>query len=339
MPTLNNLLKRENNNFDLIRLLAALAVIFSHSFRLFKANSFNDPSRYTPFNEDAGALAVYVFFFLSGILITNSIIRSESKLSFITMRIARIYPALIICVFFTVIIGSLLTTYSASHYFTNRLTWAYFFHNTTLLYQVRYYLPGVFENNHYPNVVNGSLWTLPLEITCYIFTFFIGSAILSKNNILKFLFIIISIAGVYYLRDNLFNKQVLFFAIGSVCCLFGKSIPVDWRIGIFILILFFAFNTHFPYLLYICLIYNLLVLAGFNWIRKIKLPGDFSYGIYIYSFFIQQILALYFPALNPYHGMLLTLPLVLILAGLSWFIIELPALKFGRVLTHKYIQK
>lgn len=334
MQTLNNLLKRENNNFDLIRLMAALAVIFSHSFRLFNANGFNDPSAYK--HDDAGSLAVYVFFFLSGFLITNSIARSESKLSFVIMRVARIYPALIICVFITVIIGAFLTTNTISNYFSNRLTWAYFFYNATLLHQIIYNLPGVFENNHYPNAVNGSLWTLPLEITCYILIFFIGSAILSKNNILRLILITIFIAAAYYLKLDFFNAQVLFFSIGSLCYLFRKRIVIDWRIGLFTLILFFAFNTHLPYLLHICLIYNLLVLSGINWVRIIKLPGDFSYGVYIYSFLIQQALASNFPGLNPYNGMLLTIPLVLIWAGLSWFIIELPALKLGRALTHKY---
>jgi peptidoglycan/LPS O-acetylase OafA/YrhL len=338
MQTLSNVLKRENNNFDLIRSVAALAVVFSHSFHLFNAKGFIDPSIYPPTKDNAATLAVYVFFFLSGTFITNSLIRSESITSFIIMRILRIYPAIIICISFTIIIGLLLTTDSITNYLTNRVTWAYYFHNITL-FVVRYHLPGVFENNSYPNVVNGSIWTLPIELTCYLFTFLIGYVILLKNYVMKFFYLLVLSTTAYWLRENLLTIPVLFFATGSLCCLWREKIVIDRRIGGILLIIFLLFYSYFPYLFHICLLYNLLVLGSLNWFMKIKLPGDFSYGVYIYSFFIQQILALYFPGASPYNGTLLTIPLVLILAGLSWFIIELPALKFGKsLITNKFKQ-
>src|ERR1700744_32042 len=118
MKVLDTVLKRENNNFDLIRLLAALMVLLFHTFYLFKDHEPHTHSSALLSGESIGGLAVYIFFFLSGMFITSSFINSRSNYAFGLMRIFRLWPALIACVILTVFIaGPLVSTYSPKAYF------------------------------------------------------------------------------------------------------------------------------------------------------------------------------------------------------------------------------
>src|SRR5581483_1550015 len=116
MKTLDTVLKRSHNNFDLIRLIAALMVVFGHSFDLFKSYGYHDPVN-AAVHESPGTLAVYIFFFLSGIFITQSFLNKKNHLSFARMRLFRIWPGLIVCTLFTVfIIGTTLTDLPIGQY-------------------------------------------------------------------------------------------------------------------------------------------------------------------------------------------------------------------------------
>ena len=62
-------------------------------------------------------------------------------------------------------------------------------------------------------------------------------------------------------------------------------------------------------------------------IRRFNLIGDYSYGIYILCFPIQQTLVMLYPEITPLKLLLASFPIVLALAILSWHFIEHPALK------------
>src|SRR5690606_29965057 len=147
-----------------IRLSAAIAVIYAHSYPL--TSSFEDPLK--NFSSDKisfGSLAVAIFFIISGLLISQSFHRSD-LLKFTVARILRIYHALVVITLLSVfILGPVFTNFSWSSYFTDRMTLKYLFNVFSI--RIQHHLPGVFENNYYPNTVNGSLWTLPIEIACY----------------------------------------------------------------------------------------------------------------------------------------------------------------------------
>ena len=123
---LEQAIRRENNNFDLVRLIAALAVIFGHSFYLFPTNGYKEPISIILKNDYSGSLAVYVFFFLSGIFITSSFDKSNSPVKFVIARAFRIWPALIVCILLTVfVIGPIFTNQSLANYFSAHQTWRY----------------------------------------------------------------------------------------------------------------------------------------------------------------------------------------------------------------------
>ncbi len=155
------------NSFDLLRLLAAAAVVFHHVAPL----SGRPAQRL--FSTDFGELGVGVFFVISGYLVTASWRRTPRLWTFLKKRLLRIEPALVASLAVTaLVLGAFATTLPPADYFRAPQVWLYVVRNA-LLYPVTYELPGVFTHNPLPAVVNGSLWTLRLE-----FSFYLGVAAL-----------------------------------------------------------------------------------------------------------------------------------------------------------------
>ena len=149
-----------NNNINALRFIAAFMVIFSHSFVL-----VNNELPLI-FGISVGGVAVDIFFVLSGYLIAKSWSRDENILRYFLRRFLRIFPALFVIVLLTIfVLGPLTSNLSPEAYFANPDVYKYLL-NAILIRND--YLPGVFENNPYPNAINGSLWTLTIEACMYL---------------------------------------------------------------------------------------------------------------------------------------------------------------------------
>lgn len=141
------------DNFVAIRLIAAILVVFGHSFPL---TGTVGPEY---LGNPTSTMAVKVFFVISGYLISESWLRDPNLGRYLQRRALRIFPALIVmCLLTIVIIGPVLTRLSTKEYITSAGTWRYL---QNVFLHPNYALPGIFEQNIYPNAVNGSLWTLP----------------------------------------------------------------------------------------------------------------------------------------------------------------------------------
>lgn len=180
-----------NNNFNLIRFLAACLVLVSHSFTLL---GLPEPLG-GKIGMTGGSIAVDIFFVTSGFLIAGSFFRCQSIIQFLWARFLRIYPALFVAVLFcTFIVGGYFTKLPLSHYLSHAAVSDYFIHNITLVFGVSYVLPEVFSSNTYPHSVNGSLWTLPYELRMYLYLAVIGTIISSfgSNKSIRRGFIVIT---------------------------------------------------------------------------------------------------------------------------------------------------
>ena len=144
------ILKR-SNNFDALRMIAALMVFVSHSFAMSSGTILTEPiSRISRQQTDAGSIAVSVFFIISGYLITMSFTRSRSILSFVINRALRILPALaVVLLVLTFVAGPLLSVEPMSIYFRSPETYRFFLVNLSL-YDAWGYLPGVFLHTPWP---------------------------------------------------------------------------------------------------------------------------------------------------------------------------------------------
>jgi peptidoglycan/LPS O-acetylase OafA/YrhL len=185
---LSDVLKRGANNFDILRLIAALAVIIGHAYSIAPQPPLQDKVLSILHFDYSGSLAVKFFFFLSGLLVTNSIILKPNTFQFLAKRVFRIFPGLLVCLLIAVlIVGPIFTQVSLAEYFSSAETWTYVTKNFFLT-DLQWKLTGVFSDSKYG--LNGSLWTLPYEVLCYIYLAILYGLGFLKNKIVANIFFV-----------------------------------------------------------------------------------------------------------------------------------------------------
>ena len=163
---LGDLTGGRDNNILLLRFVAALAVILFHCYAL--TGRWTDEPLWKAAPElNLGAIGVKMFFVISGFLVTQSWITRQRLDQFVVARVLRIYPALVAATLWTIALAALSSYLPATAFFTHPQTGDYFW-RTALAVDTREGLPGAFAGNPFPHAVNGSLWTLPIELRLYL---------------------------------------------------------------------------------------------------------------------------------------------------------------------------
>lgn len=330
--TLGELFKNKTNNLNLMRLIAALAVIYGHASAVTGKGPADIFLQWVGY-KFIGGVAVDVFFVISGYLITQSALSKNGLIYYCASRILRIYPGLIMCVFFTVFILGLSLT-KTPDYLHSQQVWEYFFVNISA-FNTAYFLPGVFENLH-DKAINGSLWSLVVEVRLYIIVLALAVlGVLKKRSVFNFLFFFSIIAG--YLNPEFWkflflyeNHQhvALMFLIGSFCLINKDVIYIGP--GVLLLLMFFAASQHgtpsfgvaytilIPYL-----VFYLAFAPGFGWFNKF---GDYSYGVYLYGWICQQLVVMWLPESTNFSLTILSSLLAFSFAFASWHLVEKPSI-------------
>lgn len=336
--------RHRDNNFNILRMFAALAVLITHSFALATGDPRAEPFRGT-LGMTMGLMAVDIFFITSGFLITGSLLKRGGAIEFIWARALRIFPALVVMLVITVFgMGLFVTTLPVDQYLTSKQVYSYFVYCATLFFGVAYDLPGVFTDNPYKNAVNGSLWTLPYEVRMYAILLGLWcitrvlKGVDSKSfkvviTCLSFFFL----AAIFYTRQTnspiapLFMLGYMFF-IGSVFYLWKDKILLNKHIALPALVVLVAaanIDKTIFFVLYILLLpYIVLYFAYFpsRLVRNYNRFGDYSYGVYIYAFPVQQCLAFMMPGISVRNMIFFSLSITLVLAIASWNLVERHAL-------------
>jgi peptidoglycan/LPS O-acetylase OafA/YrhL len=328
-----------DNNIQLLRFLAAAAVMLFHCYALTSHWTDEPLWRLAP-EFNLGALGVRVFFVVSGFLVTQSWDVRRRLDQFVVARALRIYPALVVATLGTIALAALSSTLPATAFFAHPQTGDYFW-RTALGIEVHDRLPGAFAKNPFPNAVNGSLWTLPIELRLYLLIAVAGVIGLVTRRALWLVAVIALIGTMVALRGDVLRvlpgpdaaaviELTLLFALGSLAYAWRDVLPLS-LVAALAAIALVAWNPggaargvlFAPLLTYI-----VLVLAYHPWIRW-RLPnraGDYSYGLYVYAFPIQQTVVQRAGVLEPLALFAYAFPVVLILAMLSWHAMERPAL-------------
>lgn len=346
--------ERSNTNcFDFLRVLSALAVLYSHSFAL-----IGKPEPQPIAGQSFGSLAVAVFFAISGFLVCQSWARDSSPWRFAGRRALRILPGLLIVILFTaILVGPLFTTISWQAYFGAKATWSYI--PRTFLFLAVPPLPGLFDSNPYPTVNNGSLWTLRYEVLMYAWLAMVGT-LLPKTHLktacsLSFFgFSILWIVLLFYDKiplqipfiwrlgtelyvDRIASLGAYFFAGCCIHLFFNKI-----RLSLLVAGLLIAFSILAPNknlvmpILWIAIPYATITFAYRGPIFLQKLSGfDYSYGIYIYAFPVQQVLVQLIPNSRENWHTTLAASIVVtsLLAAASWHVVERPFMGLKKWLT------
>lgn len=339
-----------DNNFNLLRVLAAFAVLYSHSYALSDGVGASEPFR-AMLDMSLGGIAVDIFFVISGFLVCGSLLRRQSVLDFLKGRFYRVFPALLVMVSLTVLLlGPLLTHASLTDYFSSKETIKYFYKNTTLLGGVTYKLPGLFEGNPYPRAVNGSLWTLPEELHMYGYLLagwlVLGFGFLRGRRMSLFRGLLLSVCAVAISwrlieiarggeGQETLRLLSMFFS-GAAFQVFARHVPLDWRIFFGLLGGLMASavvdSRLFAAVFVLALPYMVLFLAYMpsGPLRAYNHVGDYSYGVYLYAFPIQQALAALLPGIGLWSMVVLSSLATLLCALVSWHLVEKPALALVR---------
>lgn len=326
---------QESNQFNFLRIFAAFLVFFGHGYILHGL---------TPTTVLSHALGVYIFFAISGYLISMSWDRDPSLYRFFIKRTIRIFPALIVCILLSVIIlGPILTTLPIKDYFFNTATLIYM---KNIFLHISYYLPGVFEHNPVANAVNGSLWSLPVEFMMYILVAIIGSTI--RKYYIKYIILILFILFLFVTKYWALETQdiIIFYGMDLKTIIyigvyfwagaflyhfnFKKYFSFEtFVISVLLLIFVFQWGNIYSWLSYF-LIPFMVLSFGFSTSKYLKIfdKADYSYGLYIYAFPVQQTFVYIYPSGSIYIHLLLAFIITMILATFSWHFIEKPSLKF-----------
>jgi peptidoglycan/LPS O-acetylase OafA/YrhL len=361
MNPLSHALSRNGNNFDLVRLLAAVAVVYGHSYLLQAPDGTTDWVQNALGFDGFGALGVYAFFLLSGMLVSASYDRQRSAPRFVALRIARLWPAVALGSVVTVfIVGPVFTTLPLREYFASGMTWANLDNFSTIVLKTRWTLPGVFEHNRMPVEICATLWTLPLEVRCYVLVLVTGMLGLLGST--RGMMLAVALGGAaFVLRVHLphvphpsdlshlshlqlgvrdFSHPALgysfwpepFFLVGMLLYGWRERISITGLTALAFTMVFLVFRdtAGAQPLFYLTFVYGVLWVGTTPLLRRFVPRHDYSYGIYLYGFMVQQCVANLAPQLSHVSSLLVAAPLILVSAALSWHFLERPVLTWCR---------
>ncbi|MFS8087452.1 MAG: acyltransferase family protein [Acidobacteriota bacterium] len=326
------------NNFNLLRLFAAVLVLYSHSYYLLDRGQQEPVGAWSGW-FDASVLGVSIFFFISGFLVCRSWDARRDPLSFLIARLLRIAPAYW-CVLLAValVLGPAMTTHALADYVRDADTWKYVVYGAVV--HVQYLLPGVFEHALAPGV-NGSLWTVRLEVALYLMLLIAGLLASSEaagsvladrhrwagpavRGLLLFVWLLllvkVAFAGPgYYRLTGYFVFGATCYRLRALCILHP-----GWALLLAGAAIAFVGSWIGPVMIPMAVAYLVLTLALHP---ELRLPSgwlhrnDYSYGLYLYGFPVQQTLvAAGFS--TPVAVLGWALPVTLCCAALSWHLVE-----------------
>jgi peptidoglycan/LPS O-acetylase OafA/YrhL len=321
-----------------MRILLALSVVFWHTIIITYGHEFQDVVWNTPLYRLLITGILPAFFVLSGFLVAGSLERSKTLAGFMFLRIIRIFPALVLEITLSaLILGPAMTSLPLDQYFGDERFFAYFLN---CVGDIHFELPGLFDHNPYPSVTNGQLWTVPWELECYIALSVLAFVGLAQRTrwFAGLIFLVLGygvfrfVAGSSAPEGPFVGRMLVFcFLMGVFLFLNRSRIPysrwLGWTCVLASLVCFWL--PHGTFLAPLPVTYATVFLGLMNPPKARFLEsGDYSYGIFLYGFPIQQ--AVVASGLLPANGWitcLAALPIIILVAIASWHLWEKRVLK------------
>lgn len=322
------------NGLNSVRLGLAAGVIIWHSYPL-TGNVIES----RPLAQVMEAGFVDAFFAASGFLIVNSWMRRPDWLRYLLARVLRIMPAFWSCLIFTAfVLAPVMVAITGRVPEEMWPSSAYYVLRNSSLWIGQWGIAGTPEGVPYPDVWNGSLWTLRWEFLCYLGVMALGVAgILRRRWAIPAAFLValaaslaITLAGVESGWPVISARFAVMFAAGALMYQLADVIPVNrWYVGLaVVLFVASAWLPNYRIVAALPVAYLVVVLGGVLRHPRFRLRNDISYGVYVYAFPVQQSLALLgVAALGPAVFAAATVPPTLILAAGSWWLVEKPAMQ------------
>ncbi|GAA1421041.1 acyltransferase family protein [Catellatospora coxensis] len=335
MTPLSAAIDPRKNSLNALRLLLAAAVIVSHAPQV---AGWRDPYKWG--DLEIGGWAVAGFFAISGWLITGSRLRLDMR-QFLWNRVVRIYPgywaALAVTAF---LLAPMSLAFDAGASWDPVSALRYVVANATLV-EVQQKIQHTLLGAPYDATWNLSLWTLMYEFACYVGVGVLLSfgyarrerwvtlavfAVLAAGTA-AFEFTDADVPGIVSMSFRLGS----FFLAGAVLKRYADVIPSVWWLAAAataVLGVLWATGTVKAFAA-LPLGYLTMYLGGRLPLHRIGRRNDISYGVYIYAFPLQQLLAMAGATAWGVVGYIAaTVVAVVPFAAASWFLVEKPALRF-----------
>ncbi|SFQ59955.1 acyltransferase family protein [Hymenobacter arizonensis] len=351
------------NNFDFSRVVLATIVVFCHSYVIYDGSLLREPLwRLSNHQLTLGTFAINFFFVISGFLISQSWDRSRSFNSYFKKRALRIYPGFIFvclaCAFLFAPLGRTAPTTIAEYW--SSIDFKHLALRTLTLREP--ILPETYKTLPYPGSINGSLWSISYEFICYILipVCALLGIFQQRGRVLLIFLVVLLINIVDYKAYHLGGANTPFGF--SLLPQFIQAHSNKWLTLTHLLLpfvggmCFYTYRQYVPrsiYLVALSAVVLVLTLRWFNFFEvaqsvfgayvlfyfvfneKVRLHhfakyGDFSYGIYLYGWPVQQLVMLYAGHRIGVHGLfLVSMVIVMPCAAISWFLIEKPFLRLN----------
>lgn len=319
-----------SNNLNLVKFIAALFVIISHAYPLCKGAEYNDILSDLSRNSIAfGSLAVAIFFMSSGFFVTKSLLKSKDSKKYLHNRFIRIFPplwfTLIVCI---LVCGLFFSTSSLDKYF---LSIDFFKYCLNFILIPVHNLPGVFMNNIYPGVINGPLWTLPIEFVCYLVLLLAYKLNLVNKKSYKYvaLLVIVAFVGINLIPLSIkgYIQPCFLFFWGSFYWVYRDKITMKNTYFLFSLVAFviliglgYGQVASFLFVPYLTL-YIAFCLPQCN--NRLASLGNLSYDIYLCGWPIQQmVISLFGGSMLVGMNILISIPLSILVGYITYNLVE-----------------
>lgn len=304
-----------------------------------------------------GIYGVFVFFIVSGFLVTQSLLVSPSTLSYFWRRLLRIYPGLVICLSLSAfVVGPFFSQKGFVGFLTSSESITYLLGNlwrpgrppdmpSVVLY--------VEPSGWLGTMINGSLWTIFHEVACYVLL-----GLINLVRALKFWTMTLLCLGMALITatgltpnsatiaDFLFVAPAFFAGVALSLIEFQRTQRMLRLATVLAAIVVLGLAYRYSALLLTFQLAGAPIILLIGTSRRLRLPtlrgvGDMSYGTYLYGWPVEQLVRV---VVGPDAGwsliFMLSLPMAFALGYLSWWTVERPSLQFKTVLDHfpKYKQ-
>jgi peptidoglycan/LPS O-acetylase OafA/YrhL len=328
-----------DNFFTPLRLVFASLVVLGHAYVIALRDATLEPQLL--YHYTFSYLAVNLFFIASGFLVTKSMVYRGDTPSFVSARILRIFPALVVhVIFLMVVIGPLATNVAWGEFFSSP-DWYLQPLMVLTFFETDMNLPGIFDKNA-EQYGSATLWTLRYEVLAYIGTLIVFSlGLLHKKWMVLAQFILPSVGWIIGARfgvfeilpatiENLFRFGIA-YGLGATVYAYRDRMNFNWvTLAALIAVSYLFRETEvlevIMNVLLCWVIFKVAYMKAPKWAWLQRIP-DLSYGIYIYHWCVLQMLFYWFPQLGVMELFALTFPPTVALAALSWYIVEKPMLR------------
>lgn len=347
----DDLLKADRNNFTLLRLMLASGVVYTHAVE--SMGAVDEASAL--FGCPLGWLAVNGFFSLSGFLMFRSLERNPSIGHFALSRFMRIWPGMFAMCVITAAFYAFFTTAPLSRYVFGQETLSFIYMNQLLM--PRYVLTDVYcPINGATRIdycaINGALWTIRWEVSCYVAIALLSLAgVLLRPRVSRWILpalVLFALVFTYpvvhqwlearswthiYLLEQIARLWTA-FAIGAAAYACRHRIQLSWLGALAALgIVYLTQHFFFAEIVREFAICYWVLCIGFLTVRPLPFAPsipDYSFGVYIYHMPVMQVYRICVPGIEPHLLAVLSLLTVVPVAAASWYLVEKPAQELRR---------